>query len=39
MPYADLNGARIHYTDTGGDGEAVAFSHRLDPQQTIPPLG
>ena len=29
MPYADLNGARIHYTDTGGDGAAIVFSHGL----------
>ncbi|SFK58397.1 alpha/beta fold hydrolase [Shimia haliotis] len=29
MPYADLNGAHIHYTDTGGDGPAVVFSHGL----------
>lgn len=29
MPYADLNGAQIHFTDTGGDGEAIVFSHGL----------
>ena len=29
MPYADLNGAHIHFTDTGGDGEAIVFSHGL----------
>ncbi|WP_270729991.1 alpha/beta fold hydrolase [Shimia sp. Alg240-R146] len=29
MPFADLNGAHIHYTDTGGDGDAVVFSHGL----------
>ena len=29
MPYADLNGANIHYTDTGGDGATILFSHGL----------
>lgn len=29
MPYARLNGANIHYTDTGGDGETIVFSHGL----------
>lgn len=29
MSHADLNGAHIHYTDTGGDGEAIVFSHGL----------
>ncbi|WP_127111839.1 alpha/beta fold hydrolase [Shimia sediminis] len=29
MPYADLNGAHIHYTDTGGDGAPIVFSHGL----------
>ncbi len=29
MPYADLNGAHIHFTDTGGDGEVIVFSHGL----------
>ncbi|MGR3636020.1 MAG: alpha/beta fold hydrolase [Shimia sp.] len=29
MPFADLNGAHINYTDTGGDGDAVVFSHGL----------
>jgi 3-oxoadipate enol-lactonase len=29
MPYADLNGAHIHFTDTGGDSEAIVFSHGL----------
>lgn len=29
MPYADLNGARIFFTDTGGDGEPIVFSHGL----------
>ncbi|TCL09650.1 pimeloyl-ACP methyl ester carboxylesterase [Shimia isoporae] len=29
MPFADLNGAHIHYTDTGGQGEAVVMSHGL----------
>ncbi|WP_298854577.1 alpha/beta hydrolase [uncultured Ruegeria sp.] len=29
MPYADLNGARIHFTDTKGAGETIVFSHGL----------
>lgn len=29
MPHADLNGAHIYYTDTGGTGEAIVFSHGL----------
>jgi len=29
MPHADLNGAHIHYSDTGGDGEVIVFSHGL----------
>lgn len=29
MPIADLNGAKIHFDDTGGDGEPVVFSHGL----------
>ncbi len=29
MPHIDLNGATIHFTDTGGDGEAIVFSHGL----------
>ena len=29
MPYADLNGARIHFTDTGGQRPAIVFSHGL----------
>ena len=29
MPYADLNGARIHYTDTGGMGDTIVFAHGL----------
>ena len=29
MPHADLNGARIHFTDTGGDGDIIVFSHGL----------
>lgn len=27
MPHADINGQSIHYEDTGGDGEAIVFSH------------
>jgi 3-oxoadipate enol-lactonase len=29
MPYLDIEGARIHYTDTGGAGETLVFSHGL----------
>lgn len=29
MPTATVNGARIHYTDSGGTGAAVVFSHGL----------
>lgn len=29
MPTANLNGAQIHYEDTGGVGEPVVFSHGL----------
>ena len=29
MPTAELNGAKIHFDDTGGDGEPVVFSHGL----------
>lgn len=29
MPIAELNGAHIHFTDTGGDGDAIVFSHGL----------
>ncbi|MEM7061493.1 MAG: alpha/beta hydrolase [Pseudomonadota bacterium] len=29
MPHADINGARVHFSDTGGDGEALIFSHGL----------
>ncbi len=29
MPDVDLNGAHIHFTDTGGAGEAIVFSHGL----------
>ena len=27
MPFADVNGQRLHYEDTGGDGPAVVLSH------------
>lgn len=27
MPYADVNGQRLFYTDTAGDGPPVVFSH------------
>ncbi len=29
MPYAELNGSRIHFTDSGGSGDAIVFSHGL----------
>lgn len=29
MPYLDIEGARIHYKDSGGKGEAIVFSHGL----------
>ena len=29
MPYADINGQKIHYTDTGGDKPTLLFSHGL----------
>lgn len=29
MPHVDLNGAHIHFTDTGGDGDTIVFSHGL----------
>jgi 3-oxoadipate enol-lactonase len=27
MPFADVNGQRIRFDDSGGDGPAVIFSH------------
>ena len=35
MPFADVNGQRLHYEDTGGDGPAVAFSHGLFMDETM----
>jgi pimeloyl-ACP methyl ester carboxylesterase len=29
MAFADVNGQRLHYEDTGGDGPVVVFSHGL----------
>jgi len=29
MPYAHVNGQRLYYEDTGGDGPAIVFSHGL----------
>ena len=29
MPFVNVNGARLHYTDTGGEGEVIVFSHGL----------
>jgi pimeloyl-ACP methyl ester carboxylesterase len=27
MPFADVNGQRVHYSDSGGEGPVVVFSH------------
>jgi 3-oxoadipate enol-lactonase len=27
MPYAEVNGQRLHYRDTGGEGPPIVFSH------------
>lgn len=29
MPFINVNGAKLHYTDSGGDGEVILFSHGL----------
>ena len=29
MPYANVNGQRLHYEDTGGTGPAIIFSHGI----------
>ncbi len=29
MPHASVNGATLHYSDTGGEGETIVFSHGL----------
>ena len=29
MSFADVNGQRVHFEDTGGDGPVLAFSHGL----------
>lgn len=29
MPYADVNGQRLYYEDTGGSGAVIVFSHGL----------
>jgi pimeloyl-ACP methyl ester carboxylesterase len=29
MPYADVNGQRLYYEDTGGTGPVIVFSHGL----------
>jgi len=43
MAFIDVNGQRIHYSDTGGDGPMLAFSHGLlmdgstwDPRVAVP---
>jgi len=35
MPFAEVNGQRLHYEDTGGDRPAVAFSHGLFMDETM----
>jgi pimeloyl-ACP methyl ester carboxylesterase len=35
MPFADVNGRRLHYEDTGGDGPVIAFSHGLFMDETM----
>jgi pimeloyl-ACP methyl ester carboxylesterase len=35
MPVADINGQRLYYEDTGGDGPVVAFSHGLFMDETM----
>lgn len=35
MPHADVNGQRLYYEDTGGDGAAVVFSHGLFMDHTM----
>ncbi len=35
MPYADVNGQRLYYEDTGGFGSAIVFSHGLLLDSTI----
>lgn len=35
MPYAEVNGQRLFYEDTGGDGPPVAFSHGLFMDHTM----
>jgi 3-oxoadipate enol-lactonase len=27
MPYAEVNGQRIYYQDTGGDGQVIVLAH------------
>ena len=29
MPFTRINGAKLHYEDSGGDGEVIVFSHGL----------
>ena len=29
MPYANVNGQRLYYEDTGESGSAIVFSHEL----------
>ncbi|HZR37102.1 MAG TPA: alpha/beta hydrolase [Nevskia sp.] len=35
MPYAQVNGQKLYYEDTGGGGPAVVFSHGLLMDQTM----
>ena len=29
MPFAHVNGQKLYYEDTGGDGPVIVFSHGL----------
>jgi len=35
MPYAEINGQKLYYEDTGGSGPAVVFSHGLLMDQSM----
>src|ERR1700735_2611987 len=35
MPFAEVNGQRLYYEDTGGDGPVIAFSHGLFMDETM----
>lgn len=40
MPYANVNGQKLYYEDTGGDGPAIVFSHGLlmDHEMFVPQI-